>query len=133
MDKKTENARLTEQIMVDFFNNHANWTPSENKFGPSSTDLQPRHGLLHIRDASRLKIDRLYNLRRAGRFGLGMITGKFLGACSGSGKLGFEFRDGYIETFRWCELGLDPYSEEETGRWGNWEWIEAVNIWQAIF
>jgi hypothetical protein len=130
--KQTKNTHLTEQTLVEFFNNRSNWAPSEEEFGSSSTDFQPRHGSLHIRYGSRLKIGRLYNLRRAGRYGLGIITGKFLGIYD-SGKLCFEFRDGYIETYRWCELGLSPYPEEETGKWGNWTWIEAVNIWQAIF
>lgn len=105
---------------------------NENAYGPRLVDSQPRHNRLHLREAHRLKIGRIYNLRMTGNDILNQITGKFLGMDE-EGELGFEFQDSFVKTFHRCELGLLPYPEEENGRWDNWQWVEALNIWQALF
>lgn len=111
---------------------YSDWSKSEIAHGPRLMDTQPKHGRLHIREAHRLKIGRIYNLRKTGNDVIGMIAGKFLGM-NEEGELSFEFQDSFVEIFCQSELGLLPYPEEENGRWENWEWVEALNIWQAIF
>ena len=127
-----ENTVLSTRGQVRRFHNN-NSRPNKKDYGPRLLDTQPRHNLLHIRRDDRLKIGRVYRFCKAGKHGVAYIYGKFLGVGDECGELGFEFLNSYVETFLWSRWGLVPYPEEENGRWENWKWIEAINIWQAIF
>jgi hypothetical protein len=101
------------------------------RLGPQTVSWQPWHSICHIRNASRLVIGRQYRICRAGHLGIVSIIGKFLGETE-TGYLVFEFENNYTDTFYYDHLGLTHYSEEEGGDWDNWNWVEALNIWQTI-
>lgn len=103
-----------------------------SNFGRESVDSQPLHSFRHIRQATRLKIGRLYQICRAGYSGVVRITGKFLGETD-TGELCFLFQKRHVEDFPYDYLGLAHYPEDFGGRWNNYIWVEAMSLWEVIF